>query len=532
MMLAAFSAPLLPRAQSADVSIDFFYSNLSGGNWLETADYGYVWQPDVVSTNPNWRPYTDGYWSYTDYGWTWVSYEDFGWATYHYGRWARLSDYGWCWVPGYEWGPAWVSWRVGSEQIGWAPLPPAEPIYEGRPIHGQVDIMFDIGPSYYNFVDVNYIGEPVLLGHIYQPHQNYAFVNNSVNVTNITINNNSYYNYGPDFQALSLVSKSPIQKLKLEKQQFNAQGGMKAGMMTKVQGNKLVVAAPDKIQKPAQQIAPPKIKNKIGKAKLDKGWDGAGDQKTVADLKAKFKNEDNKKMPQFKGRGAAGAAVAASPAVAGPNGVAAQPSAAAVDANAQTAGGGGKGRKRGEKMDGPGKIESAPAGDATPAAAPGVDPAAAADAQRRGKGKRNRRNQLEAAPQPSVAPTGDPAAAPDMTAGGGGGGRGRRNRQQNADALQSAPDAPQRQATAPASTFESERKQRRNQRGDAPPANMGPTGAQGAQGAQGAVGAPPQGPQGLQGPQGVQGQEVPPPDRRGRKQRKGQDPLVSPAPTP
>ena len=88
------------------------------------ADYGYCFQPNVAVSNADWRPYADGYWAYTDVGWTWVSYEDFGWATYHYGRWADLAGYGWVWVPGYEWGPAWVSWRTGGDYVGWAPLPP------------------------------------------------------------------------------------------------------------------------------------------------------------------------------------------------------------------------------------------------------------------------------------------------------------------------------------------------------------------------------------------------------------------------
>src|SRR5205085_7912562 len=90
--ICALLLPVLQPANGADVSANFFYDNLSGGSWYDVADYGYVWQPDVA-TNSNWRPYTDGYWAYTDQGWTWVSYEDFGWATYHYGRWARLTDY-------------------------------------------------------------------------------------------------------------------------------------------------------------------------------------------------------------------------------------------------------------------------------------------------------------------------------------------------------------------------------------------------------------------------------------------------------
>ncbi len=97
--IVALVLPAAPRAQAADVSVDFFYNNLSGGSWIEVGDYGYCWQPDV-GLSADWRPYSDGYWAYTDLGWTWVSYEDFGWATYHYGRWVRLSGRGWVWVPG------------------------------------------------------------------------------------------------------------------------------------------------------------------------------------------------------------------------------------------------------------------------------------------------------------------------------------------------------------------------------------------------------------------------------------------------
>src|SRR5713101_6474300 len=130
-----------PQAKIQDVSVDFFYNNLNGGSWVEVGDYGYCWQPDVAVSDASWRPYADGYWAYTDLGWTWVSYEDFGWATYHYGRWVRLRDRGWFWVPGREWGPAWVSWRTGGDYVGWAPLPPrggGELVYESGPISARV----------------------------------------------------------------------------------------------------------------------------------------------------------------------------------------------------------------------------------------------------------------------------------------------------------------------------------------------------------------------------------------------------------
>ncbi|MFX8813069.1 DUF6600 domain-containing protein, partial [Acinetobacter baumannii] len=70
-------------------------------------------------------PYrTGGHWVYSNAGWAWASDYNWGWAPFHYGRWAFDPMYGWFWVPGYEWAPAWVSWRSGGGYYGWAPLSP------------------------------------------------------------------------------------------------------------------------------------------------------------------------------------------------------------------------------------------------------------------------------------------------------------------------------------------------------------------------------------------------------------------------
>src|SRR5690349_16984308 len=90
----------------ADVDLGFFFDSLSPyGHWMQTPAYGWAFVPDVATTN--WRPYTDGQWLNTDAGWTWLSNEPFGWATYHYGSWDLNPDYGWMWVPGDQWAPAW-----------------------------------------------------------------------------------------------------------------------------------------------------------------------------------------------------------------------------------------------------------------------------------------------------------------------------------------------------------------------------------------------------------------------------------------
>src|SRR5438309_6322384 len=296
---AAWAFALAASQSRADVSVNFFYDNLNGGSWYQVPDYGYVWQPDAA-TSADWRPYTDGYWAYTDVGWTWVSYEDFGWATYHYGRWVRLEDYGWCWVPGYEWGPAWVSWRTGGNYVGWAPLPPeggGEIVYESRPITARADVDFGIGPGYYNFIDVRFIGEPVLRGHFYPYDQNVVYINNTVNVTNITYNNSVVYNYGPDYAVVSKYSTRPIPRLKLERANLDPLQAVKAGSVTKVQGDKLVLAAPLKLQKPNTQIAPKAVKAKIDQPKIEKGWANISDPNTKAKLEQKLKTENPKNVP-------------------------------------------------------------------------------------------------------------------------------------------------------------------------------------------------------------------------------------------
>ena len=422
LLAVAMIALFLPAARVAqggvDVSVDFFYNNLSGGSWIEVADYGYCWQPDVVVSNTSWRPYSDGYWAYTDLGWTWVSYEDFGWATYHYGRWARISGHGWVWVPGrdedLEWGPAWVSWRTGGEYIGWAPLPPSGRIYEGRAITGRVDIEFDIGPGYYNFVDVRYIGEPVLRERIVDVSQNVTYINQTVNVTNITYKNKVVYNYGPDINVINARATRPIQRLKLERQE-NADPGVaiKSGAVTKVQGDKLVVAAPMHIKKSERAIAPPTVKTKVEKGKIDNGWAGVSDPNVKAQMQQKMKTEDAKQgaiSATATGQAGAGAA----PGGASPAASATAAGGANVTGAASPAGSPGatpfeRGKgKHGEKANVMGaETGASPAGEASPAGAgAGLE---------RGKGK-NKRGEM---PMTGGSPAGAGATSESSATGAG-----------------------------------------------------------------------------------------------------------------
>lgn len=95
------------------------------GSWVEDSTYGTVWVPSPDVVGDDFEPYsTAGHWAYDD-EYVWVSDYDWGWAPFHYGRWAYGGGVGWEWIPGRRYAGAWVSWRSGSGYVGWAPMPPA-----------------------------------------------------------------------------------------------------------------------------------------------------------------------------------------------------------------------------------------------------------------------------------------------------------------------------------------------------------------------------------------------------------------------
>ena len=112
-----------------DVDVTTFDETLNPyGQWVDTGsgpNDGRAWRPDPDVVGEDFQPYaTGGHWVYSDWGWTWESDYPWGWAPFHYGRWALTPSWGWVWYPGTVWAPAWVDWRFGGGYIGWAPLPP------------------------------------------------------------------------------------------------------------------------------------------------------------------------------------------------------------------------------------------------------------------------------------------------------------------------------------------------------------------------------------------------------------------------
>ena len=139
----------------------------SHGTWVTVGSYGRCWRPSGIAVS--WRPYSYGHWVWTDCGWYWESDEPWGWACYHYGNWVFDEGYGWVWIPGIEWGPAWVTWRVGGGYIGWAPLAPPR-------------VTVVLGAPHFVFVQSARFGDPV------QPSR--LVVNNTTIINNTTVINN------------------------------------------------------------------------------------------------------------------------------------------------------------------------------------------------------------------------------------------------------------------------------------------------------------------------------------------------------
>jgi hypothetical protein len=158
------------------------------GHWRYVADYGPVWTPAQVA--PGWAPYRNGHWVWVEpWGWTWVEDEPWGFAPFHYGRWAFVES-SWCWVPGPVvvrpvYAPALVAFVGGGVGVGvgigagvaWFPLAPREvfvPYYR-------------TSPAYVN--NVNVTNTRVNVTQVTNVYNTTIINNNTTNVTRINYAN-------------------------------------------------------------------------------------------------------------------------------------------------------------------------------------------------------------------------------------------------------------------------------------------------------------------------------------------------------
>lgn len=196
------------------VDLGFFYDDLAPyGNWVQRPQYGWVWRPHVERSS--WRPYEDGHWAWTDEGWTWISDEPYGWATYHYGRWYDDPDYGWEWIPGEEWAPAWVSWQESDDYIGWAPLPPSVSFRPG------VTLNVRLSPDLYVFVPSRQFLAPRVVDYVVPRAQYGRIFPRTRNVTRYNRINNRIFNQGVAVERIQRVTGRTVTRYQITDERGN-----------------------------------------------------------------------------------------------------------------------------------------------------------------------------------------------------------------------------------------------------------------------------------------------------------------------
>ena len=158
------------------------------GDWTYVAGYGPCWRPRGARRGMGALP--AGHWAWVGpWGWTWVEDEPWGFAPFHYGRWA-LAGAGWFWVPGPVvvrpvYAPALVAWVGGGPGrnfsfsfagVGWFPLAPGEVFIPG----------YRVSRTYVNRVNItNTTVNVTRITNVY---------NNVVINRNTTVNNIAYAN--------------------------------------------------------------------------------------------------------------------------------------------------------------------------------------------------------------------------------------------------------------------------------------------------------------------------------------------------
>jgi hypothetical protein len=130
------------------------------GQWQDSPDYGAVWVPTAVAVG--WVPYSFGHWAWVSpWGWTWIDEASWGFAPFHYGRWARWHN-SWCWVPGPRsvravYAPALVAWSgsAGGAGVAWFPLAPREVYVPGYRVSERYVRSVNVANT--SIADTNYI---------------------------------------------------------------------------------------------------------------------------------------------------------------------------------------------------------------------------------------------------------------------------------------------------------------------------------------------------------------------------------------
>jgi hypothetical protein len=195
------------------------------GEWRSVPEYGTVWFPTRVAAG--WAPYRYGHWVWiAPWGWTWVEDEPWGFAPFHYGRWA-VAGGGWCWVPGpvvirpvyapalvaFVGGPRFsvsLSMGGGGGGVAWFPLGPHEVYVPARRASQRYVQNVNITNTTVNVVNVTNVYNNVNVNKVTYMHQN--------NVTAVTaVSHDTFVNARPVAAATVRVNPQQLRSAEIQR---------------------------------------------------------------------------------------------------------------------------------------------------------------------------------------------------------------------------------------------------------------------------------------------------------------------------
>ncbi len=181
----------------------------------ENGEVIYVWRPYCAT--PSWNPYTNGRWTFCNYGWTWVSNYNWGWCQYNYGRWFWSYMYGWVWIPGRAWAVNWVNWRCHNNYVGWYPTcPRIFWTYHNRVYRNH---LYTYYPKNWEFVNKKDFTKKIDITTIIKPEKNPDILKNSDKVKIATYVDPGAVKFkytGPDVNDISKETKQKILPVKID----------------------------------------------------------------------------------------------------------------------------------------------------------------------------------------------------------------------------------------------------------------------------------------------------------------------------
>jgi len=185
------------------------------GSWRPDPDYGQVWYPQAVPAG--WAPYRYGHWSWIEpWGWTWVDDASWGFAPFHYGRWALVGG-AWGWIPGpvavrpvyapalvaFVGGPGFSLAIGGGVGLAWFPLGPHE-VYVPS---------YQTSMAYVNRVNVsNTVVNNVTITNVYNNTNatNVRYVNQTAPGAVTAVSRETFVNARPVGQAVVAVNPATL----------------------------------------------------------------------------------------------------------------------------------------------------------------------------------------------------------------------------------------------------------------------------------------------------------------------------------